>query len=105
MMVDAILTINATTAGSTPQARLSATRPDERATRALVAVTPPAAPMRARRSPYREVNFLAQLIAVRDQLAQTRERRRVEPAHAIMAYRAATAASLRTAGQTYSAVQ
>jgi hypothetical protein len=36
--------------------------------------------------------FLAQLIATRDQLPQTRERRRVEPAQAVNAYR--TAATL-----------
>jgi hypothetical protein len=38
--------------------------------------------------------FLAQLIATRDQLPQTRERRRVAPAQAVNAYR--TAATLAT---------
>jgi hypothetical protein len=35
--------------------------------------------------------FLAQLIATKDQLPQTRERRRAEPAEAIAAYRATAA--------------
>ena len=37
---------------------------------------------------YRQAAFLAHLIAVKDQLPQTRERRRVEPGEAIATYRA-----------------
>ena len=37
---------------------------------------------------YRLAAFLAHLIAVKEQLPQTRERRRAEPAEAIAAYRA-----------------
>jgi hypothetical protein len=58
--------------------------------RALVAVNPTA----AEREPvagFRQAPFLAQLIATRDQIAQTRERRRAEPAEAIAAYRATEA--------------
>jgi len=42
------------------------------------------------RSP-RQTPFLAHLLAVRDQHAQTRERRRAEPHEAIAAYQAAAA--------------
>jgi hypothetical protein len=57
--------------------------------RALVALTPAAAPSEPRA--YRQASFLAHLIATKDQLPQTRERRRAEPNEAIMAYRAAAA--------------
>ena len=40
---------------------------------------------------YREAQFLAHLIATKDQLPQTRERRRADPAEAIAAYTAADA--------------
>ncbi|HZQ12750.1 MAG TPA: hypothetical protein VFB31_08070 [Pseudolabrys sp.] len=56
--------------------------------RALIALSPPtraaAAPAR-----YRQTPFLAHLLAVKDQHAQTRERRRAEPQQAVAAYRAA----------------
>ncbi len=55
--------------------------------RALVALTPP--DPRATPALYRQATFLAHLLAVKDQHAQTRERRRVAPAEAIAAYRAA----------------
>ncbi|HXX26082.1 MAG TPA: hypothetical protein VEJ40_05435 [Pseudolabrys sp.] len=57
--------------------------------RALVAVAPP--PRQASTVPgnHRQAPFLAHLLAVRDQHAQTRERRRAEPHEAIAAYRAA----------------
>ena len=57
--------------------------------RALVALAPIA--KRERAASFREAPFLAQLIATRDQLPQTRERRRAEPGEAIAAYRAADA--------------
>jgi len=58
--------------------------------RALIVV----APVEAAHEPvanFREAPFLAQLIATRDQLPQTRERRRAEPNEAIAAYRATEA--------------
>jgi hypothetical protein len=56
--------------------------------RALVAPVPAT---RARQAPtdYRQAQFLAHLIAMKAQIPQTRERRRVEPGEAIAAYRAA----------------
>jgi hypothetical protein len=62
----------------------AAASPDS-GSRALVVQTP-AAPAAA--ANYRLATFLAHLIAVKDQLPQTRERRRAEPAEAIAAYRA-----------------
>jgi hypothetical protein len=57
------------------------------ASRALVAPTPAAAPGEPRG--YRQAAFLAHLIATKEQLPQTRERRRAEPGEAVAAYRAA----------------
>jgi hypothetical protein len=57
--------------------------------RALVALTP--AVMPAPQMSFRQAAFLAHLIAVKDQLPQTRERRRAEPGEAIAAYRAVEA--------------
>ena len=59
--------------------------------RALVALMPADATHTPSES-HRQAAFLAHLIATKDQLPQTRERRRAEPAEAIAAYR--TAASL-----------
>jgi len=57
------------------------------ASRALVALTPAIAlskaPLNSRQAP-----FLAQLLAMKDQHPQTRERRRAEPHEALAAYRA-----------------
>jgi hypothetical protein len=58
--------------------------------RALIAVTPAAAACEPLAN-YRQAAFLAHLIAAKDQLPQTRERRRAEPAEAIAAYRATAA--------------
>jgi len=44
---------------------------------------------------YRPAAFLAHLIATKDQLPQTRDRRRVEPHEAIAAYRATEALTAR----------
>jgi hypothetical protein len=44
---------------------------------------------------YRPAAFLAHLIATKDQLPQTRDRRRAEPHEAIAAYRAAAALTAR----------
>jgi hypothetical protein len=54
--------------------------------RALVVLAPAATPEPP--AVYRQAPFLAHLIAVKDRLPQTRERRRAEPAEAIAAYRA-----------------
>ena len=58
--------------------------------RALVALTPAAA-ARPPSESHRQAAFLTHLIATKDQLPQTRERRRAEPAEAIAAYRAGAA--------------
>ena len=58
--------------------------------RALVALTPPAAPPDMSAA-YRQPAFLAHLIATKDHHPQTRERRRAEPAEALAVYRAAAA--------------
>jgi hypothetical protein len=64
--------------------------------RALVAVAPvsrPEAPTPIARR-VASAAFLAQLIATREQLPQTRERRRAEPGHAVNIYAATSAAPL-----------
>jgi hypothetical protein len=55
--------------------------------RALVTLMP-ATVTRQPSGSHRQAAFLAHLIATKDQLPQTRERRRAEPAEAIAAYRA-----------------
>ena len=64
---------------------------DATESRALVAVTPAAETTHEPLAAYRSAAFLAQLIANREQLPQTRERRRAEPGEAIVAYRAVAA--------------
>jgi hypothetical protein len=54
--------------------------------RALTVIAPEA--RRELPNVYRQAPFLAQLIATKDQHAQTRSRRRAEPQEAIAAYRA-----------------
>jgi len=58
--------------------------------RALVALAPAAALHKVPES-YRQAPFLAQLLAMKDQHPQTRERRRAEPDEALAAYRATAA--------------
>ena len=58
--------------------------------RALVALTPMLAASDAPTA-FREAPFLAQLLAMKDQHPQTRERRRAEPHDALAAYRATAA--------------
>ena len=58
--------------------------------RALVAVEPPAE-RTDRPMAYRDAPFLAQLIATKAQLPQTRARRRAEPADVLAAYRSVAA--------------
>ena len=80
--------------GTTRPAGLSAQASDASApaaeSRALVAVTPVAAGSEPRAN-HRLATFLAHLIATKEQLPQTRERRRAEPAEALAVYRAAAA--------------
>jgi hypothetical protein len=66
---------------------------DSSESRALVLIAPNTAP-RAGATRYRQAPFLAHLLAIKDQHAQTRERRRATPQEAIAAYRA-TAALMR----------
>jgi hypothetical protein len=62
---------------------------DDAESRALVVLEPAAA--QESTVNYRQAPFLAHLIATKDQLPQTRQRRRAEPADAIAAYRASEA--------------
>jgi hypothetical protein len=55
--------------------------------RALVVLAPPA-PIGRAPAHYRQAPFLAQLLAMKHQHPQTRERRRAEPNDALAAYRA-----------------
>jgi hypothetical protein len=72
--------------GGRPQgAGVAATEPRVES-RALTVVTPE--PPRDVPNVYRQAAFLAQLIATKDQHAQTRSRRRAAPEEAIAAYRA-----------------
>ncbi len=76
------------TDGHTPgQAGTSAPEPKTES-RALVVVTPQE-PQQDRPMAYRDAPFLAQLIATKDKLPQTRAKRRAEPAEVLAAYRAA----------------
>jgi hypothetical protein len=59
-------------------------------TQALVPAAP-AADLAEAPNVYRQVPFLAQLLATKEQHPQTRERRRAEPAEVIAAYRAVAA--------------
>jgi len=63
---------------------------DDAAGRALVVLTPAETPETVPAS-YREAEFLAHLIATKEHLPQTCERRRADPAEAIAAYGAADA--------------
>ena len=58
--------------------------------RELIALTP-AAPQRMAPKNYCQAPFIAQLLAIKDQHPQTRERRRAEPHEALAAYRATAA--------------
>jgi hypothetical protein len=64
--------------------------------RALTLVTPVVADEQDTATRYRPAEFLAHLIAMKDQLPQTRERRRATPAEAIAAYRAVEAMTRRS---------
>jgi len=88
------------------QVNLSAPRPHESAghrtepdgethaseSRALVTLAPGVGPSEGQPG-YRNVAFLAQLIATKDQHPQTRERRRADPTDVLAAYRATAALS------------
>ena len=66
---------------------------NELPSRALVPIAPPAGPS-AERRPHRHADsaLITQLIAARDNLPQTRDRRRAEPAEAAAIYQAAITA-------------
>ena len=61
--------------------------------RALVTLAPPGRDTSDGQPGFRNVAFLAQLIATKDAHPQTRERRRAEPGDVLAAYRAAAALS------------
>lgn len=75
---------------SASPAGLSGSAAPVRESRALVALSP-AAEAQPTPSSFRPAPFIAHLLAVKDQHAQTRERRRAEPFEAIAAYRATAA--------------
>ena len=81
--------INRTTSGQTGRPARDA-EPNGTESRALIALSPVTAREETAVN-YRQAPFLAQLIATKDQLPQTRERRRAEPAEALAVYRAAAA--------------
>jgi hypothetical protein len=72
--------------GSTPPGETPAAAEPRVESRALTVVTPE--PPRDVPNIRRQAAFLAQLIATKEQHAQTRSRRRAEPEEAIAAYRA-----------------
>jgi hypothetical protein len=73
-----------------PTPRGAATAEEAVASRALVALTPAAAADKTPQACH-QAPFLAQLLAMKDQHPQTRERRRAEPEEALAAYRATVA--------------
>jgi hypothetical protein len=72
--------------GATPRDATLAPAEHGAESHALV-VQAPAAAQAAAMMNYRQAQFLTHLIATKDQLPQTRERRRAEPGEAIAAYR------------------
>ena len=76
--------------GPTPRGAEPAPAEQAAPSRALVALTPAAVADKTPES-YHQAPFLAQLLAMKDQHPQTRERRRAEPDEALAAYRATVA--------------
>jgi hypothetical protein len=70
--------------------------------RALVTVAAANVPPPRPAPGYRDALFVAQLIAGKAQLPQTRERRRAEPDEAMLVYRAATTAAGPVSGRNFS---
>lgn len=89
MRVDATRQAATGPTGRTPRDATLAPVEHDTDSRALVVVAPVA--VHEPPANYRQVAFLAHLIAVKDQLPQTRERRRAEPGEAIAAYCAVAA--------------
>ena len=90
-----------TAVGRTPRDATSSSRhePGTESSRALIPLQPIASsdtPLHARP----QAAYLAHLLATKDKLPQTRERRRVEPQDAIAAYAAANADPAAPTGQT-----
>ena len=81
-----VVEVNATFRRQGEAARDSAPTPTSES-RALIALSPAAAAYEPSAN-YRQAAFLAHLIATKNHLPQTRERRRAEPTEAIAAYRA-----------------
>lgn len=88
--------INATSAGTFGQTdgrgphRAGASAPEPKVESRALVVIEPAAPNENkldRSMAYRDAPFLAQLIATKTQMPQTRSRRRAEPHDALAAYR------------------
>jgi len=88
--------INATSAGTfgqadgqTPHHADAPAHEPKAESRALVVVAPPAVEESNQGRPmaYRDAPFVAQLIATKDKLPQTRAKRRAEPQEALAAYR------------------
>ena len=79
--------------GLTPRGAESAPAEQAAPSRALVALVAlaPTAALGKTPEAYRQAPFLAQLLAMKDQHPQTRERRRAEPDQALAAYRATVA--------------
>jgi hypothetical protein len=73
-----------------PKPRGAAPAKEAVASRALVALTPAAAADKTPQACH-QAPFLAQLLAMKDQHPQTRERRRAEPDEVLAAYRATVA--------------
>jgi hypothetical protein len=92
MRVDSAKQATSARGGDLPQDAAAAEH--RTGSRALVVLAPAAAAEPS--TIYRQAAFLAHLIAVKDHLPQTRERRRAEPAEAIAAYRAGKTISERS---------
>jgi hypothetical protein len=89
MRVESGKQVSSSRSGVVPRDAALAPAVHEAESRVLV-VTGPAA-VAAPSVNYRQAPFLAHLIATKDQLPQTRQRRRAEPAVAIAAYRSVQA--------------
>ena len=99
--ITAIRGSTVTPVGRTPHDATPSTRDEPRteSSRALIPLQPIASsdtPLRTRP----QAAYLAHLIATKDKLPQTRERRRAEPADVIAVYAAANAGPAAPTGQT-----
>jgi hypothetical protein len=102
MKLIAIRTPSSSPSGALPRPGKTSAVEEIAASRALVALTPVAAPPTNSRLAHRPAAFLAHLIAVKAQHPQTRERRRAEPGEAAQAYQAAILAKPAISGKILS---